>query len=138
MIDVWLCVEIQIKITFHYLWSCKSSVVKLKRWGKLKCSSDLRWISHCGHWRKTILNYRIDIILQFLYHEKFYDNLEKVVVTKTVTTSVTRRQSREADLYQKASIVKTETENSMNAKGYKMIDSEETNGNWNDICRRWK
>lgn len=63
--------------------------------------------------------------------EKFYDNLEKVVVTKTVTTSVTRRQSREADLYQKASIVKTETENSMNAKGYKMIDSEEkTIGNY--------
>lgn len=62
--------------------------------------------------------------------EKFYDNLEKVVVTKTVTTSVTKKQSREADLYQKASIVKTETENSMNAKGYKMIDSEETIGNY--------
>ena len=26
---------------------------------KLKCSSDLRWNSHCGHGRKTILNYRI-------------------------------------------------------------------------------
>ena len=35
---------------------------------KLKCSSDLRWNSHCGHGRKTILNYGIYIILQFLYH----------------------------------------------------------------------
>jgi len=23
---------------------------------KLKCSSALRWNSHCGHWRKIILN----------------------------------------------------------------------------------
>ena len=30
---------------------------------KLKCSSELRWNSHCGHWRKTILNYKIQIIL---------------------------------------------------------------------------
>ena len=35
---------------------------------KLKCSSNLRWNSHCGHGRKTILNYGIYIILQFLYH----------------------------------------------------------------------
>ena len=28
---------------------------------KLKHSSDLRWNSHCGHWRKTILNYRINL-----------------------------------------------------------------------------
>jgi len=35
---------------------------------KLKCSSELRWNSHCGHGRKTILNYGIYIILQFLYH----------------------------------------------------------------------
>ena len=36
---------------------------------KLKCSSELRWNSHCGHGRKTILNHGIDIILQFLYHK---------------------------------------------------------------------
>ena len=30
---------------------------------KLKCSSELRWNSHCGHWRKTILNCGIYIIL---------------------------------------------------------------------------
>ena len=30
---------------------------------KLKCSSELRWNSHCGPGRKTILNYKIQIIL---------------------------------------------------------------------------
>ena len=30
---------------------------------KLKYSSDLRWNSHCGHGQKTILNYKIHIIL---------------------------------------------------------------------------
>ena len=40
---------------------------------KLKCSSDLRWNSHCGHGRKTILIYRIYIILQFLYHIRTWD-----------------------------------------------------------------
>ena len=43
---------------------------------KLKCSSDLRWNSHCGHGRKTILNYGIYIVLQFLYHiESIYNIL---------------------------------------------------------------
>ena len=47
---------------------------------KLKCLSDLRWNSHCGHGRKIILNYRIDTILEFLYH--IYQNAVEELLEK--------------------------------------------------------
>lgn len=42
---------------------------------KLKCSSVLRWNSHCGPGRKTILNCGIYIVLWFLYHNHDYEEV---------------------------------------------------------------
>ena len=60
---------------------------------KLKYSSDLRWNSHCGHGRKTILNYGIDTILQFLYHgnilhEDHANKLFSMIITNSESIKV--------------------------------------------------